>query len=213
LLRTCHHPLCPPPTGESNHDEEKDDSDEESAFEAPPQQEEEDDGDDDGDNDDAEEEEEEEEEEEQEEEEEEEEEQEEEDEEEEEEEGEEEVEEEEEEEEEEDPPAKPASTAKTKLRETLDTLHREMDVATYSKTHNGQYRRVVPKALSKQKTKKRRKLEREDYEIAEPEMEAYAKRKKRLRGSQLSMEDDVVQATLPLAAATAETGGRGRWRR
>ncbi|CAB9498892.1 expressed unknown protein [Seminavis robusta] len=129
---------------------------------------------------------------------------------------------------------------KSSMKRVLDSLHREMDVASYSKTAKGQYRRVTPKNLSKGKTRKRKLLEREDHEMAEPlpdledleETQTHGKntnddhstdlmgkeggdgasatgnsilassasdnKRKRLRGSRLALEDEVVEASMPI---------------
>jgi hypothetical protein len=99
-----------------------------------------------------------------------------------------------------DPTNNDDNSAKPKdQRMTMDTLHREMDLAEYSKGSNGQYRRVTPKNLTKDKTRKRRLLEREDYENAEPEPpEATQANVRRLRGSRLALEDTIMEGSMPL---------------
>ena len=101
-----------------------------------------------------------------------------------------------------------------RLRETLDTLHREMDVAEYSRTKGGQRKRVTPKELSKGKTRKRKLLEQEDAKAMEEEDEEESdsdddngdnnnrNKTARLRGSRVSLEDAVIEGSLPLAAAS-----------
>jgi len=107
------------------------------------------------------------------------------------------------------------------LSKTLDLLSREMAVAEYSKTKNGQYRRVTPKEVSLQKTRKRKALEKEDAAIAPGEYvedgdnEATtrilenvtetqtAAGATRLRGSKVSLEHAVVEGSLPLLAVAA----------
>ena len=91
-----------------------------------------------------------------------------------------------------------------KLQSTLETLHREMDVAEYTKIR-GQNRRVTRKDLSLQRTRKRKALEKEDYETMMEENElldinmpiAFIKKQK-LRGSKKVLEEDVLEASLPL---------------
>ena len=105
-----------------------------------------------------------------------------------------------------------------RLRETLDTLHREMDVAEYSRTKSGQRKRVTPKELSKGKTRKRKLLEQEDAQQAYHHLEDDyddesdddddngddgRKKTARLRGSRVSLEDAVIEGSLPLAAAAS----------
>lgn len=91
------------------------------------------------------------------------------------------------EEEEEEPPRK------ARLRQQLDSLHEEMEIAQYGKTQNGQARRKVSRTDSKVRTKKRRMLEKRD--LAELAVEAPVP-EKRLRGSRAAAEDHVIQGSM-----------------
>lgn len=89
-------------------------------------------------------------------------------------------------------PLRRSSPAKqSALRQELEMLHKEMEVAQYAKSKAGQSRRVVPRHLSTIHTKRRRALERIDRKQYGHELTERAE--KRLRGSMAAVEDDVVR--------------------
>ena len=82
---------------------------------------------------------------------------------------------------------------KDRLKDELQELHQEMEIAEYAKTHNGQFKRKLPKSMSCARTKKRKLLEASDAKYSAVSMEVV--NELRLRGSRVALQDEVIQGS------------------
>jgi hypothetical protein len=93
-----------------------------------------------------------------------------------------------------DPPAAAkAGPSKVRMRQELESLQKEMEIVEYAKSHNGQFRKRVPRKEQTIRSKKRKLLEKkdmQDFAIHGEEQET------RLRGSKAAIEDHVIQGSL-----------------
>ena len=94
-----------------------------------------------------------------------------------------------------------------RLRDELQSLHQEMEIAEYGKTYNGQFRRKLPKKLSGARTKKRKLLEASDAKHSAMEV-VVATDQPRLRGSRIALEETIIQgsAIYPLMGESHDAG-------
>ena len=99
-------------------------------------------------------------------------------------------------EEEEDAAKKPSSSSR-RLRQELDALHLEMEIAQYGTTKTGQKRRKVPRQQLKSRTRKRKLLEQQDDQMLAEETDLAPKK---LRGSKAAEKDEVLQGSLVFGA-------------
>lgn len=89
------------------------------------------------------------------------------------------------------------SKAKKVLRKELETMQREMEIATYATNRQGQAVRVIPKAQSLERTLKRKSLEKDDAKERAIEVtfdERNIVEKSRIRGARaaLSLDEDTT---------------------
>jgi hypothetical protein len=90
------------------------------------------------------------------------------------------------------PSAAKKGASKVRMRQELESLQKEMEIVEYAKSHNGQYRKRVPRKEQTIRSKKRKLLEKkdvQDYGIHGEEQET------RLRGSKAAIQDHVIQAS------------------
>jgi hypothetical protein len=82
------------------------------------------------------------------------------------------------------------SHSKTVLRRELEMMHREMEIASYATNQKGQPVRVTPKAISLERTLKRKTLEKDDAKARAIEVSAEERKlleKSRLRGARAAL--------------------------
>ena len=82
-----------------------------------------------------------------------------------------------------------------KMRQELDSLHQEMEVAQHGHVGKGQLRRKLPRAQSALRTRKRKMLEREDEEREAAASMNMNTSSRRLRGARAAGEDSVLQGS------------------
>lgn len=82
--------------------------------------------------------------------------------------------------------------AKDKMRSEFDELHAEMEVAKHGINHFGRSRRKLHRREMKERTIKRKSLEKKDEKASA----VHTTKRKRLRGSRAALEDDVVEGSL-----------------
>ncbi len=95
----------------------------------------------------------------------------------------------------------------------FDALHQEMELVEYSVSATGQPRRILPRHLSLERTKKRRLLEKQEQATHNesghaPSTEANAHHRK-IRGPKAAAEDHVVEASLVFGAKSVWTPDGG----
>jgi hypothetical protein len=81
----------------------------------------------------------------------------------------------------------------------FDALHQEMELVSYSISETGQTRRIIPRHLSIERTKKRRMLEKQDQidNITLDDHDAsFASSYRKIRGPKAAAEDHIVEASL-----------------
>jgi hypothetical protein len=89
------------------------------------------------------------------------------------------------------------SGSSNRLKKTIDSLHDEMEIAEYAKVGLGNKKRRTPRKQMAERTKKRKRLERQDIAaagVAEEDVEEEPKT--RLRGSRVAMQEGVIQDSL-----------------
>ena len=95
----------------------------------------------------------------------------------------------------------------------FDALHQEMELVEYSVSATGQPRRILPRHLSLERTKKRRLLEKQEQATHNesdhtPSAKAKAHHRK-IRGPKAAAEDHVVEASLVFGAKSVWTPDEG----
>jgi hypothetical protein len=88
----------------------------------------------------------------------------------------------------------------------FDALHQEMELVSYSVSESGQARRVIPRHLSIERTKKRRLLEKQDRRnnvTIDDHDTSIEPIHRRIRGPKAAAEDHIVQASLVFEAKSA----------
>ena len=85
---------------------------------------------------------------------------------------------------------------RNRLRNEVASLHREMEIAEYMVNHQGRSRRRLATHLRKSRTKKRKALEADDEERHAMAVVETTEKKKRLRGSKIAFEDEVVKGSM-----------------
>ena len=86
-----------------------------------------------------------------------------------------------------------SNAKKDRLKDELQELHQEMEIAEYAKTNNGQFKRKFPKSMSCARTKKRKLLEASDAKYSAVSMEVV--NELRLRGSRVALQDEIIQGS------------------
>ena len=78
-----------------------------------------------------------------------------------------------------------------KRKELFDSLHKEMEIAQFATLETGQRRRKTPRAQSAIRTKKKRLLEKSDYQ----QHALQGDESQRMRGSRSALQDDVIHGS------------------
>lgn len=87
-------------------------------------------------------------------------------------------------------------TKDKKMREELDILGKEYDLASHARTASGQLTRKVPRNQWKERTRKRKQLEDADEKAAAAASIFDAKSGRRLRGSQKAFDRKVIEDSM-----------------
>ena len=85
-----------------------------------------------------------------------------------------------------------SKSSRSKLKKELDVLHRELEIAEYAKVGHGQGRKRTPRREMRERSRKRKLLEKDDYVPTLQEDED------RLRGSKAALGEDLVHDSLVL---------------
>lgn len=93
------------------------------------------------------------------------------------------------------------NASRSRLRQELNLLHSEMEIAQYGRTVNGQFRKKMPRKQSIVRTKKRKDLEKREAKQQEI-LDVVDTSHKRLRGSKAAQDYKVIEGSIVFGTKT-----------